>query len=119
MNWAAIKTWALVAFAVVALFCLGQWQRMAALVRETKAKLAQEKAARIAAQESAERERELAEKRTATDTSLREHIAAIEGRRRSELDASEKRRSDVEHAAGDVDKLVALGEKLRKDGKLK
>lgn len=118
MNWAKIKTWALVGLGVVALFLLGQWQRARDLVKRTKEDLARQTALAQQQAEAAKRERELKRERDEIHAAREAKMAAIEVKRRQDLDAADKARKELDVAAKDPDAMVELGNKLRREGKL-
>jgi phage terminase Nu1 subunit (DNA packaging protein) len=117
MIWEKIKTWTLVGLALALLFALGQWARMRSLYKETKRDLADEQARREAAVKSAIRERELKASHDIVKADLEDHLASIEVRRRSELDAAQTKREELNNASTDPDDLLALGRKKRTEGK--
>lgn len=119
MTWDKVKTWALVGLGVLLLVVVGQWQRARDLVKRTKEDLARQTALAQQQAEAAKRERELKRAQGEIRAGLEERQAAIEVKRRQDLDAADKAREELDASAGDPDKMVELGNKMRREGRLK
>lgn len=121
MIWDRIRTWGLVALAIALLFVLGQWQRARGIIKDTRAELAQRDAENRALHAQRARDKALAAVHAAVDASTKAKLEDIAKKAALDLANAEKRREEARAAAasGDVDALVELGRKMRKEGKVR
>ncbi len=121
MIWDRIRTWGLVALVLVLAFVFVQWHRMKGIVKDARAELAQKDAENRALHAQRARDKALAAVHAAVDASTKAKLAGIAEKAALDLANAEKRREEARTAAasGDVDALVELGRKMRKEGKIR